>query len=88
MRATCKKDMWISDAAYVVVSRNGPANRFLIRSSRAMPTGNRTTVLGSGAGTGPAIAWVSDNAVKTKWVSGVSVSSDTPIVPVQSTMVL
>ena len=53
-----------------------------------MPAGNRTTVLGSEAGTGPAIARVSDNAVKTKSVSGVSVSSDTPIVPVQSTMVL
>ena len=80
--------MWISDAAYVVVSRNGRANRFLIRSSSAIPAGNRMTVAGSGARTGPAIASVSDNAVKTKWVSGVSVSSDTPIVPVQSTMVL
>jgi hypothetical protein len=54
-----------------------------------MPAGKRMTVLGSGAGTGPAIAWVSDNAVKPKWVSGVSVSSDMPTgVPVQSTMVL
>jgi hypothetical protein len=59
-KRSVQKDAWISDLAYVVVSRNGRASRFLVRSSSAMPAGNRMTVLGSGAGTTPAIASVSD----------------------------